>query len=85
MTDKEQLARDAKIINGMPEGERVVEHLMGFCHVYHNSFDVDPYKAAFNEGQRSVGLELISLIVNKPSVFKAEMERLRGLQTKDEE
>ena len=85
MTDKVQLSRDAKFVNGTLEGERLLEYLFEFCHVYHNSFSSDPYKTAFNEGQRSVALELVALIANKPSAFKAEMERLRGLQTKDDE
>ena len=78
MIDKAQLSRDAKFVNGTPEGERLLEYLFTFCHVYQNSFDPDPYKAAFNEGQRSVALELISLIVNKPSAFKAEMTRIQN-------
>lgn len=79
---KEQIARDVRFVNGTPEGERVIGYLLDFCHVYHTTMhpDGDSHKTAFNEGQRSVGLELIALLVREPDQFKAETARRLAAQ-----
>lgn len=73
--DKKQVAIAVRVLNGMPEGELLLGYLFEFCHVYSNSFSPDSNVTAFNEGQRSVGIELISLLVNEPDRFKAETAR----------
>lgn len=74
---KDQIARDARIVMGSPEGERLIGYLLDFCHVFKNSMDVEcnPNRTLFNEGQRSVGNELVSLIVNEPERFRVETLR----------
>lgn len=74
--DKAQLARDARIVNGSPEGERLIGYLFDFCHFHRNthvagSADV----TAFNEGQRSVALEVFSLLYNEPDRYKVATHR----------
>lgn len=75
--NKEQIARDARIVIGSPEGERFIGYLLDFCHVFKDSMDVEcnANRTLFNEGQRSVGNEIVSLIVNEPDRFKAQTLR----------
>lgn len=77
MHKRDQIARDFRIVNGSPEGERVIGYLLEFCHVFTNSMAIDcnPNRTLFNEGQRSVGNEIVALLVNKPDRFKAETLR----------
>lgn len=79
--DKHQVAIAARIINGTPEGQIFLGYLLEFCHVYQNSFMTDPHMTAFNEGQRSVGIELISLLVNEPDRFKVDTARKIAAQS----
>ena len=80
---REQIARDARIVNGTPEGERLIGYLLDFCHVFRSSMgpDCNPNMTLFNEGQRSVGNELVALIVNEPERFKAETLRRVAAQS----
>lgn len=75
--NREQIARDARIVNGTPEGERLIGYLLNFCHVFQNSMAIDcnPNRTLFNEGQRSVGNEIVALLVNDPDRFKADTLR----------
>lgn len=77
MHSREQIARDARIVFGSPEGERVLGYLLSFCHVFRDSMAIDcnPNRTLFNEGQRSVGNELVALTVNEPDRFKVETLR----------
>lgn len=77
MHSREQIARDARIVFSSPEGERVLGYLLNYCHVFVNSMAIDcnPNRTLFNEGQRSVGNELVALTVNEPDRFKVETLR----------
>lgn len=77
MISREQAARDIRIVSGSPEGERLIGYLLEFCHVFRDSMGVDcnPNRTLFNEGQRSVGNELVALMVNEPERFKVESIR----------
>lgn len=81
MHSREQIARDIRIVNGTEEGERVIGYLLRFCHVHRDSVvdDVQPHfdtnRTFFNEGQRSVGNELVALLVNEPERFKVDVLR----------
>lgn len=82
MPNREQICRDIRIVNGTPEGERVIGYLLSFCHVFQSSMAIDcnPNRALFNEGQRSVGNEIVALLVNEPHRFKAETLRAIAAQ-----
>jgi hypothetical protein len=84
MHSKEQIARDARIVSGTPEGERLIGYLLEFCHVFVNSMDADcnPNRTLFNEGQRSVGNEIVALLVNEPDRFR--VQNLRDVAAKAE-
>lgn len=86
MATRDQIARDIRIINGTPEGERVIGYLLAFCHVFTDSVadkvaHFDTNRTFFNEGQRSVGNEIVALLVNEPERFKAQTLRDVSRQT----
>lgn len=74
---RDQIARDIRIVNGSEEGERLIGYLLDFCHVFSSSMAIDcnPNRTLFNEGQRSVGNEIVALLVNAPDRFKADTLR----------
>lgn len=77
---RQQAARDIKIIDGTPEGRRLVDYLLEFCHVLSPSMPrtCDPNITLFNEGQRSVGIEIASLLANEPARFAIERMKETG-------
>lgn len=72
-----QASRDLHIISGTEEGERLIGYLLDFCHVFRDSMTPDGNDTIlkFNEGQRSVGNEIVSLLINNPDRFKASSLR----------
>lgn len=46
---------------GTPNGRRWFADLLASCHIYSTSFDHDATVMAFREGERNVGLRLLSL------------------------
>lgn len=77
MRDRMQAARDARIVMGTEEGERLIGYLLDYCHVFKDSMgeDCNPNLTLFNEGQRSVGNEIVALIINDADRFKAQTLR----------
>lgn len=77
MHGREQIARDIRIVNGTEEGERLIGYLLDFCHVFKSSMTAacDPNQTLFNEGQRSVGNEIVALLINEPARFKVDTLR----------
>lgn len=73
----DQIARDIRAVNGTPEGQRVIGYLLDFCHVHRDSFipGAGTDVLLFNEGQRSVGNEIVSLLYNGPERFKVDTVR----------
>ena len=53
---------DLKQVFCSPAGHRVLFHLFGICNLGGLSFTPDSLGTAFNEGRRSVGIELLSLL-----------------------
>jgi len=77
--DREQIARDARFISGTPEGERFLGYFLDFTHILSDSMPRDGNDSVwkFNEGQRSVGNEIVALLVNKPEAFRvSELRRI---------
>jgi hypothetical protein len=74
---REQIARDIRIVNGTEEGARLIGYLLDFCHVFRDSMPKSGNDNIWkiNEGQRTVGNEIVSLLVNDPERFKAETLR----------
>lgn len=82
--DREQVAKDFRFINGTPEGERAIGYLLDFCHVFGDSMPLDGNDNVWkiNEGQRTVGNEIVALLVNKPEAFR--VNTLRALASQAE-
>ncbi|MGE0233240.1 MAG: hypothetical protein AB7O39_00835 [Flavobacteriaceae bacterium] len=74
---REEIAHAIREVDATPAGERLISYLLDFCHVFRNSMpkDCNPHMTLFNEGQRSVGNEIVALLVNEPARFKAETLR----------
>lgn len=74
---REEVAKAIRFIEGMPEGQLLIGYLLNFCHVFQNSMTehCDANQTLFNEGQRSVGNEIVALLVNEPDRFKAQTLR----------
>tara|TARA_R110002050_G_scaffold22588_2_gene61464 strand:+ start:4537 stop:4743 length:207 start_codon:yes stop_codon:yes gene_type:complete len=60
----DQIAEDYLGTFTTDEGKRVYEDLKR-AYYYRSSFDTDPYKTAYQEGQRSVIIRLINLMSKK--------------------
>jgi len=44
-------------------GRNVVHRMLSKAGVYHTTFALDPYQTAFNEGQRNMGLWMLSQVL----------------------
>ena len=75
MTNREEVAKAIRIVDGTPQGQMVIDYILDFCHVLVASMppDCDPHMTLFNEGQRSVGNEIIALLSNEPHKFRREV------------
>lgn len=84
---REQASRDAIFVNGSPEGERLLGYLLALCQVFDTSVppDGNPHMTLFNEGRRSVGNEIVALIVSEPNRFRAEFLRSISAQAEGNE
>ncbi|MDS1138585.1 Bbp19 family protein [Nitratireductor indicus] len=71
--DREQISRDLKIVEGTDEGRRVIGYLLQFTHIHQSSYfpKHGTDMLLFNEGQRSVGNEIVALLYNEPQSFRA--------------
>lgn len=56
----EQAAEDLRELLAQPAGRRTLWRLLGLSGVYRLSFSGDAAATAFNEGRRSVGLQLLA-------------------------
>lgn len=81
---RDEIARAIRDVNATPAGGKLISYLLDFCHVFRNSMpkDCNPNMMLFNEGQRSVGNEIVALLVNEPARFRAET--LRDIATRAE-
>jgi hypothetical protein len=61
-----QRAQDYQVTFGSEAGMRVLEDLFNFCLINHVCFAENPYKTAFNEGSRNVGLYIKAQMAFKP-------------------
>lgn len=66
-----QLREEADLLLGSPAGRRTLYNILAFCGVFQQTFDPDPYKTAYNEGRRSVGLALTHrLVVHNAAMYE---------------
>ena len=55
-----------------PDGQKVLKDISNMCGLSRTSFDADPYKTAYFEGQRSVILRILKSV----NITDAELNRL---------
>lgn len=58
---------DFQTVFGSAEGERVLRYLMSSYFVFEGTLEAGPNKTVWNEGQRSVVLDILEKIRRKPS------------------
>lgn len=64
---------DYKATFGTEQGKRVLDDLMGFCHMLHTSYIPErPIETAYREGERNVLLRILSMM-------ETDMERLKQM------
>lgn len=62
-----------------PAGRRFMHKLLSEAGLFRSSFDSDPHKTAFNEGQRNVGLRLMAdIMAIAPSQYAQMIEEQRN-------
>jgi hypothetical protein len=62
---EDQIDGDFQHVFGGEEGERVLRYLMHHYWIFAGTLDPDPHKTAFNEGQRSIVLDILDRIRRK--------------------
>ena len=57
--ERQRLKKDLEVVMSTPSGRRIIWRLLGIAGTFTRSFDTDSqYATAFNEGKRSVGLDI---------------------------
>lgn len=75
--DAVRLAYQHQLNPDTPSGGLIVADLARLCHATRTTFAPgDPYRAAFQEGQRSVWLHLLSMLALSPADLAALQARL---------
>ena len=62
LADYTILLNDIKSVFGSAEGKRVLGHILETCGIYSDNFAPD-HTVYFNEGKRSIGLQLLELVM----------------------
>lgn len=64
----------AEII-ALPKGRAWLWGILSFTNIFSTTFNLDPYASAFNEGKRSVGLDITATLQRlAPEVFSLMMK-----------
>ena len=84
---KEQKAMIARYKNifTSEEGQRVLSDMMKVCGMQQSSFDTDPLKMAYHEGQRAVVLRILKTINVTEAQLKVWFEKIEKQQSEIEE
>ena len=83
MTEKDLAERDSQDIAAVfstREGRRFVARLLQYCGIYRSNWDANQHYMAFREGERAVGLAVLSWVQKADEtamskLFEADMER----------
>lgn len=60
---------DFRRVFGTPEGQRVMREVLSWCHMFKPSVfgnPIDPHLVVLKEGERNIGLRLLSTYHNEP-------------------
>lgn len=73
--NKEKAEDDVYTILSTPQGRRFFYRMIKECGVYSTSFDSNPHRMAFLEGQRNVGLSLLAQMnESRPEAYALMMK-----------
>lgn len=64
-----------KTVFRSPEGEKVLDDLLKYCHILNTTFSTDPYESALQEGERNVALYILKKINANVEQMKKFAER----------
>ena len=68
------LLNDMKAVFSSDAGKRVLNHILGTCGIYNDNFAPDN-SVYFNEGKRSVGLQLLDIVMEAdPRIYISILE-----------
>lgn len=68
--DRKLRLSDMRKILSIPEGRRTIWRLLEQCKVFAPSFSLNTLQIAYSEGQRSIGITLLSDVeIAKPGIF----------------
>ena len=82
---RERELSDIRFILKSPEGRRFYWKLMSDARVFHSSFNGDTSGTMFNEGRRSIGLDILNdLLEAKPETF-SQMQQEYASEKKRED
>lgn len=70
---QEQDANDLHTVLSTVGGRNVMWRILTSCGIYKSSYDGDPTATVFREGRRSVGLELLAVILSSSPQAYADM------------
>jgi hypothetical protein len=83
---RERAALDRiKTVMSTRDGRRYLWDLMDTCHVFESTFTSDPYRTAYSEGARLIGLKVLAQVNTLPAetyllmVNEAKEDLERGL------
>ncbi len=88
-TKRERARWDSQLlaVSDLQEGRAVLHRFLDRCGVWEISFSNDPYRTAFNEGNRNPGLWLLAELgrVNPDAVQQMTKEAIQALNTRAEQ
>lgn len=67
-----------RAVMGLKQGRRFIGELLSWCHVRGSSFNPDPIKMAFAEGERNIGLRLEADLIEASPEHYLEFLREHG-------
>ena len=72
--------RDFRKVFTTEEGKRVFREILSWAKMYHTTAPIDPidpYRAMFHEGARSIGIKLLATMSKEPPQKPAQQQRKR--------
>jgi hypothetical protein len=83
---RKQELMDIDTLMSTPAGSRLIWRLLTLSGIFRSSFSSDPLIMAMNEGQRNIGLRLLSDLTEAcPEKYLNMMRTAKARKTKEEE
>ena len=65
-SDMDRYREFRSVLLGSDAGKRVLRQILTWAHMWQTSFDANPSLMAFNEGERMIGIRILSAIHTEP-------------------